>query len=82
MGILKSKGEYLLCLDPDDEYQGPNNFKYLYNRAKSLNVDIVTFFILYIPDRFKSSKFSNFNKVIKQTDLFESTFKNNYLAFY
>ena len=77
MGILKSKGEYLLCLDPDDEYQGPNNFKYLYNRAKSLNVDIITFFIWYIPDRFKSSHISSFNKIIKQPDLFESIFNNN-----
>ena len=29
MGILKSKGEYLLSLDPDDRYQGKNNFKYI-----------------------------------------------------
>ena len=77
MGILRSKGEYLLCLDPDDEYQGPSNFKYLYNRAKSLNVDIIKFFILYIPDKFKSSQFSSFNKIIKQPDLFESIFKGN-----
>ena len=81
MGILKSKGEYLLCLDPDDKYQGPNNFKYLYNRAKSLNVDIITFFIWYIPDRFKSTKFSNFNSIIKQPILFDSIFNNNFLTF-
>ena len=47
MGILNSKGEYLLSLDPDDKYQGPNNLKYLYNKAKFFNVDIVSFFILF-----------------------------------
>ncbi len=79
MGILNSHGEYLMCLDPDDKYQGPNNLKYLYNRAKSSNVDIVTFFIWYISDKFKSGKFSSFNKKIKQPDLFESAFKDNHL---
>ena len=67
-----------MCLDPDDKYQGSNNLKYLYNRAKSLNVDIITFFIFYIPDRFKSGKYSRFNKIIKQPALFSSAFKDNY----
>ena len=79
MGILNSEGEYLMCLDPDDEYQGPNNFKYLYNRARSLKVEIVTFFIFYIQGKYKSGKYSSFNKIIKQPNLFDSAFKGDYL---
>lgn len=79
MGILNSKGEYLLSLDPDDKYQGPNNLKYLYNKAKTFNVDIVSFFILYLPEKKKSLKYSNFNKIIKQPQLYQSAFRNGYL---
>lgn len=79
MGILNSKGEFLMCLDPDDEYSGPNNFKYLYNRVKSLNVDFITFIILYLPERLKSQTYSNFNKIIKQPYLFNSAFINGTL---
>ena len=78
MGILKSKGEYLMNLDPDDEYRGKNSLKYLYDLAKKLKVDFITFFILYLPDKIKSSQFSSFNKIIKQPKLLESAFSNRY----
>jgi len=77
MGILNSKGEYLLSLDPDDKYQGKNNLKYLYNKAKNLNVDIINFLILYLPERKKSEKFSEFNKIIKQPKLLQSAFRKD-----
>ena len=77
MGVLHSKGEYLMCLDPDDEFQGPNNLKYLYIRAKNLNVDVISYFILYLPNKIKSSKFSRFNKIIRQPELFELAFNQN-----
>ena len=80
MGILKSKGEYLMNLDPDDEYRGKNSLKYLYDLAKKLKVDFITFFILYLPDKIKSSQFSSFNKIIKQPKLLESAFSNNHLS--
>ena len=79
IGILNSNGEYLLSLDPDDEYQGSNNLRYLYNKAKNLNVDVVNFIILYLPGGIKSEKFYNFNQLVKQPELFEKAFKENIL---
>ena len=79
IGILNSKGEYLLSLDPDDKYQGSNNLRYLYNKAKNLNVDVVNFIVLYLPNRKKSEKFCNFNQIVKQPELFEKAFKKNIL---
>ena len=81
IGILNSKGEYLLSLDPDDKYQGSNNLRYLYNKAKNLNVDVVNFIVLYLPNRIKSEKFCNFNQIVKQPELFEKAFKKNILNF-
>ena len=77
MGILKSKGEYLMCLDPDDQIRGSNNLKYLYDKAKILNVDIITFFILYFPGRAKSDNYSSFNEIIKQPELYMKAFDKN-----
>ena len=77
MGVLYSKGEYLMCLDPDDEFKGHNILKYLYIRAKNLNVEVISFYIFYLPDKIKSSKFSRFNKIIRQPELFELAFNQN-----
>ena len=77
MGILKSKGEYLMCLDPDDQFRSPNNLKYLYDKAKILKVDIISFFILYFPGRAKSRNYSSFNEIIKQPELYMKAFDSN-----
>ena len=69
-------------LDPDDEYKGRNNLKFLYNTAKNLKVDFISFFILYLPKRKKSEQFSDFNKIIKQPELYQSAFNNDYLKDY
>ena len=80
IAILNSKGEYLMSLDPDDEYIGKNSLKNLYSYAKKLNVDFISFFILYLPDKIKSTQFSPFNKIIKQPQLLKCAFSNeNYL---
>ena len=34
MGILNSKGEYLLNLDPDDELKDENDLEIIYKKAK------------------------------------------------
>ena len=68
-------------LDPDDEYKGRNNLKFLYNTAKNLKVDFISFFILYLPKRKKSEQFSDFNKIIKQPELYQSAFNNDYLIY-
>ena len=79
MGMINSKGEYVMDLDPDDQLIGKNNLKFLYNTAKRLKVDFINFFIFYLPDRIKSGQFFDFNIVVKQPELFQSAFKNDYL---
>ena len=82
IGILNSKGEYLINLDPDDEFNGINDLKYLYNKAKRYNVDYISYVILYLPDNLRMPVFQSFNKVINQPKLFESAFKGNVLIDY
>ena len=77
MGILNSKGEYIMCLDPDDQIRGPNDLKYLYNKAKTLNLDIISFNILYVPKRVKSGIFFDVNRIIKQPELYQNAFDAN-----
>lgn len=43
MGILNSTGEFLMNLDPDDEFYEKNNLEYLYTIAKTYNVDVLNF---------------------------------------
>ena len=47
MGILHSSGEYLINLDPDDEFNDSDNLEYLYNITLRNKVDIVTFETFY-----------------------------------
>ena len=77
MGIINSKGEYLMDLDPDDQLIGKNNLKLLYNTAKRLNVDFITFFIFFLPNRIESGQYFEFNKIMKQPELFRSAFRND-----
>ena len=39
MGIIKSRGEYLINLDPDDKFQSNSDIKILYNKAKKSKLD-------------------------------------------
>jgi glycosyltransferase involved in cell wall biosynthesis len=82
MGILNSKGEYLMSLDPDDRYQAKTNLKYLYNIAKKFNVDIISFLLFYLPSKIKSKYFTNSKEIIRQPELYKSLFKNNILNDY
>lgn len=82
MGILNSKGEYLMSLDPDDRYQAKTNLKYLYNIAKKLKADIVSFLVFHLPSKIKSKFFTKSNEIIKQPELYQSLFKNNILNDY
>ena len=38
-GIVNSKGDFLMNLDPDDKLEGNNNLKVLFNKAKKSNLD-------------------------------------------
>ena len=50
MGILNSKGEYLMNLDPDDELVAPDNLEYLYEIIKKYNVDVISFGLINLFD--------------------------------
>jgi glycosyltransferase involved in cell wall biosynthesis len=82
MGILSSKGEYLMSFDPDDRYQAKTNLKYLYNIAKKLKVDFVSFLVYFLPSKITSNYFTNSNEIIRQPELYQSLFKNNLLNDY
>ena len=79
MGIINSKGEYLMNLDPDDELEGPDNLEYLYKIANNLKVDIIEFGFerKYKEKSDKLIFCSNFNNIQFQPDIFISGNKNN-----
>ena len=75
MGILNSSGEYLMNLDPDDELSSDDeSLEYLYNKAKSGNIDIISFGLLFKKYNIKVIKCSNKYKIEKQPQLFKSIF--------
>ena len=81
MGVLNSKGEYLMNLDPDDTLKGKYALETIYNLAKSKNVDILSFGVFVQADNEKLFKCSIFNKVFFQPNIFESSFSSdNYLT--
>jgi hypothetical protein len=53
MGIINSRGEYLLSLDPDDKFESNSDLKLLYNKAKNSNLDYILYLLKRVP-RFKS----------------------------
>ena len=65
MGILNSKGEYIMNLDPDDELEGPDNLEFLYNITNNSKVDVVSFaFIRKNEFNYKKSIMcTNYNKI-------------------
>ena len=48
-GIINSKGDYLMNLDPDDKLEGNNNLKALFNKAKKSNLDYIRFLVKRLP---------------------------------
>ena len=76
MGILNSTGEFLLNLDPDDEFVDKNNLEYLYKIAKIYNVDILNF--AYKHRNKDDLRCKIVNKIIKKPILFKSAFDNKY----
>ena len=45
MGMMNCTGEYIMNLDPDDQFQGINNLEILYRVAKYKNSDIVIYLL-------------------------------------
>ena len=52
-GIINSRGQYLMNLDPDDKLNSCFDLKILYNKAKSSNSDYLLYLIKRVP-RYKS----------------------------
>ena len=79
MGILHSKGEYLMNLDPDDRLEGPDNLEYLYHKANLTKVDIVSFgFLKEINFQFiKNIKCQHYDKILVQPQIIQEWNKLN-----
>lgn len=78
MGILNSKGEYIMNLDPDDELKGRYNLEYLYKIINRLKIDVINFGVIK-KYGFSSSKLilcSNFTNIKFQPEIFNSNSEN------
>ena len=75
MGILKTTGEYIINVDPDDSLYENDALEYLYKIADKFRVDVLSFAFL---DNYKYSlKCNNINQILKQPELFEHAFETN-----
>ena len=82
MGILNSRGEYLINLDPDDEFKDNECLEYLYNQTINSNVDIISFDILNKKHKIIVNCKKG-DKIQRQKELFYSIFdKNNVIEDY
>ena len=50
MGIIYSKGEYLMNLDPDDKFASYNNLELLYSKTNNSNYDYIKFLLKRMPN--------------------------------
>lgn len=75
MGILNSTGKYLMNIDADDEFLGPDNLEYLYKLIKKKEVDVIKFKITRKKISIKKIKYKE--KILYQPEIFESI--NDYL---
>ena len=73
MGILKSSGEYLMNLDPDDELISNINLEYLYNQSLISKPDIINYDILDTGSKNIIKKCTNY-EIQKQPKLFIELF--------
>jgi len=77
MGILNSKGEYLLNIDSDDILYGNDALEFLYNRANKNNIDVILYSRLIThPDGFKeiNIRCKTFDRIIRQPELYQIAF--------
>jgi len=75
MGILKTTGEYIINVDPDDSLYKNDALEYLYKIADKYKLDVLSFGFL---DNHKYSlKCKNINQILKQPKIFEQAFSSN-----
>lgn len=77
MGILNSKGEYIMNLDPDDELEGKDNLEFIYKKISKYKADILSFATLFKSKNETIIKCSNFHTILKQPKILESSFNYN-----
>ena len=77
MGILNSEGEYLMNLDPDDEFEGKDNLEFLYEKTKKSKIDVVSFAAYFKGRNTTMLKCSNFHHIQHQPELFLSAFNES-----
>lgn len=77
MGILNSTGEYLLNLDPDDEFKENDNLEYLYKRTKNSKIDVISFATFFKGRNRVMLKCRNYHHVQYQPELFSSAFNSS-----
>ena len=75
MGILKTKGEYIINVDPDDLLYENNALEYLYKIAGKFKVDVLSFG--FLENHKYSLKCKNINQILKQPEIFEQAFSSN-----
>ena len=78
-GVLNSKGQYIIFIDPDDSFLNPCLFQKIYEFNSKYYLDIIEFIVFYeeegknkiiIPDDHKLNHFHNFKqKIIYQSNL-------------
>jgi glycosyltransferase involved in cell wall biosynthesis len=76
MGILKTTGEYILNVDPDDLLYENNVLEYLYKIANQFKVDVISFGIL--ENQKYSLKCKNIKQILKQPKILEQAFSHKH----
>lgn len=82
MGIINSRGEYLMNLDPDDELKDSYVLEFLYNIINQTKVEVLKFGLIIIGKRNsrKLSFCSDFDKIKYQPEIFNyGSSKKDYL---
>ena len=65
MGIINSTGEYVMNLDPDDQFEGIHNLEILYKLAKNERADIILYLLKkYQPTEVYQPNITEINKGI------------------
>ena len=77
MGILKTTGEYIIDVDPDDSLYENNALEYLYEIANKFRVDVVSFG--FMNNHIITFTCTNYDKIFKQPKIFEHAFSKNNL---
>ena len=77
MGIINSIGEYLINLDPDDEFNDENDLEYLYEKTKNSKIDVISFATFFKGLNRVMLKCRNYHHIQYQPELFLSAFNQS-----